>query len=80
MTPEPTDVEAALNALDHTANWLIEASNADPLQFIGHEERLYWIMNKIQFVTSRFARVYNDNKSDPEYERDLDVIREVLKS
>ena len=33
-------------------------------------------MNIMQLVTSRFARVYNDNnKTDPEYERDLAVLR-----
>lgn len=79
MTRDPTDAEAILNALDWNANWLIEASNADPLQFLGQEERLYSIMNRMQLVTSRFARVYNDNKyPDPEFERDLDVLRKHL--
>ena len=78
MTNDPTDAETILSALDFDTNWLLEESNKNPLQFFAHAERLYSIMNRMQFVTSRFAHVYNDNKD--EYERDLDVLREVLKS
>lgn len=79
MTKNPTDAEAILSALDFDTNWLIEVSNADPLQFIGQEERLYSIMNKIQLVTSRFARIYNDNRTcDPEFDRDIAVMRKHL--
>ena len=79
MTKDPTDAEAILSSLDHATNWLIETSNKNPLQFLGHEEWLYSIMNRMQFVASRFSRVYNDNKSpDPDYERDLDVLRKHL--
>lgn len=63
MTKNPTDVETVLNALDFDTNWLIEESNRNPLQFMGHEAWLYSIMNRIQFVASRFSRVYNDNVS-----------------
>lgn len=63
MTKDPTDAETVLNALDFDTNWLIEESNKNPLQFIGHEAWLYSIMNRIQFVVSRYDRVYNDNRS-----------------
>lgn len=57
MTKDPTEAETILFALDFDTNWLLEESNKNPEQFIGHEEQLYSIMNKLQFVTSRFARV-----------------------
>lgn len=79
MQAEPSDADTVLSALEFDTNWLLELSNVDPTQFVGCEERLYSIMNRMQLVTSRFARVCSDN-TDHEYDRDLDVIREVLKS
>ena len=64
MTQDPSDAETILSALDFDTNWLIEESNKNPLQFIGHEAWLYSIMNRIQFVVSRYDRVYNDNQMD----------------
>ncbi|WP_425909020.1 hypothetical protein [Nitrobacter sp. TKz-YC02] len=78
MSDDPSDAETILNALDFDTNWLLEESNKNPLQFFAQAERLYSIMNRMQLVTSRFARVCNDNKD--EFERDLDVLREVLES
>jgi hypothetical protein len=74
----PTDAASVLSALEFDTNWLLELSNADPAQFLDHADRLYSIMNRMQLVTSRFARVCND--TTPEYERDLAVLREVLES
>jgi hypothetical protein len=75
MTDKPLNADTILSALDFDSDWLIEISNADPLQFIGKEDRLYSIMNKIQFVTSRFARVPLD-----EFEHDIEVMRRVRDS
>lgn len=57
LSEEPSDTDAVLSALRHDAKWLIELSNADPKSFVGREEELYSIMNALQLVTSRFARV-----------------------
>ena len=71
-----TEAQAILSALKHDMHWLLEESNANPAQFTQHAEQLYSLMNIMQLVTSRFARVCNDNnKTDPEYERDLAVLR-----
>ena len=75
---DPTDAETILSALDFDTNWLIEESNKNPLQFFAQAERLYSIMNKMQFVTSRFARVCNDNKD--ELDRDIAVMKAVRDS
>lgn len=77
MTSDPSDADAILSALDFDTNWLIEASNADPLQFLGREERLYAIMNKMQFVTSRFAHVHHDNK---DLDREIAVMKAIRDS
>ena len=76
MTSDPSDADTVLSALDFDVNWLLELSNANPAQFVGREERLYSIMNRIQLVTSRFARVYNDNKN--EFDLDL-IVMEALR-
>ena len=71
-----TEAQAILSALKHDMHWLLEESNANPSQFAPHAEQLYSLMNIMQLVTSRFARVCNDNnKTDPEYERALAVLR-----
>lgn len=70
-----TEAQAILSALKHDMHWLLEESNVNPAQFAPHAEQLYSLMNIMQLVTSRFVRVCNDNKRDPEYERDLAVLR-----
>ena len=50
MTSDPSDADTVLSALDFDVNWLLELSNANPAQFVGREERLYSIMNRIQLV------------------------------
>jgi hypothetical protein len=52
-----SDAEAVLTALRFDTKWLLELSNSDPASFVGHEAELYSIMNMVQLVTSRFARV-----------------------
>lgn len=74
----PTDAAVVLSALKFDMHWLLELSNADPTQFSDRAAELYSLMNIMQLVTSRFVNVCND--TTPEYERDLDVIREVLES
>jgi hypothetical protein len=74
----PTDAAVVMSSLKFDVHWLLELSNADPLQFTNRAEELYSLMNVLQLVTSRFAHVCNDNQDG--YERDLDVLREVLKS
>lgn len=78
MTSDPSDAETILNALDFDTNWLLEESNKNPLQFFAQAERLYSIMNRIQLVTSRFARVGNDNKD--EFDLDLVVMKALRES
>jgi hypothetical protein len=56
----PTDAAVVISSLDFDTNWLLELSNADPAQFMDHAERLYSIMNRMQLVTSRFAKVCNE--------------------
>ena len=75
---DPSDADTILSALDFDTNWLLEESNKNPLQFFEHAERLYSIMNKVQFVTSRVAHVYNDNKD--ELDRDIAVMKAVRDS
>ncbi len=55
--PTDTDTDAVLSSLKHDASWLIEISNSDPRSFVGREQELYSILNALQLVTSRFARV-----------------------
>ena len=57
----PSDASVVLNALEFDTNWLLELSNADPAQFLDQAERLYSIINRMQLVASRFAKVCNDN-------------------
>jgi hypothetical protein len=78
VTSDPSDAETILNALDFDTNWLLEESNKNPLQFFAQAERLYSIMNRIQLVTSRFARVCNDNKD--EFDLDLVVMKALRES
>lgn len=54
---DPSDIDAVLSGLRFNAKWLLELSNEKPEAFTGREEELYAIMNHIQFVTSRFAKV-----------------------
>ncbi len=70
-----TEAQAILSALKHDMHWLLEESNANPSQFAPHAEQLYSLMNIMQLVTSRFAKVCNDNRSDADTERDLAVLR-----
>lgn len=72
------DAQAILCALKFDLHWLLEESNRQPAQFFSYAEELYSLMNIMQLVTSRLARVCNDNRT--EFDRDLDVIREVLDS
>ena len=55
--PEPSDTDAVLSALKFDTAWLLELSNKDPASFVGREEHLYSILNAMQLVTSRFAKV-----------------------
>jgi hypothetical protein len=57
LSEEPSDTDAVLSSLHHDATWLIELSNKDPRSFVGREAELYSIMNALQLVTSRFAKV-----------------------
>lgn len=57
LSEEPSDTDAVLSALNFDAKWLIELSNDYPRSFIGREAELYSIMNALQLVTSRFAKV-----------------------
>jgi len=57
LSEEPSDTDAVLSALHHDTTWLLEISNADPKSFIGREQELYSILNAMQLVASRFARV-----------------------
>ena len=52
-----SDTDAVLSALKFDTTWLLELSNKDPASFIGREEQLYSILNAMQLVTSRFAKV-----------------------
>ncbi|MDE5451299.1 hypothetical protein GWE18_00210 [Bradyrhizobium sp. CSA112] len=57
LSEEPSDTDAVLSSLRHDATWLLELSNADPRSFVGREQELYSILNVMQLVTSRFAKV-----------------------
>lgn len=57
ISQEPSDTDAVLSSLHHDTTWLLELSNADPQSFVGREAELYLIMNAMQLVTGRFARV-----------------------
>ena len=59
---DPTDASAAVSSLDFDTNWLLEISNETPEQVMPHIERIYSIMNRMQLVASRFARVCNDTR------------------
>lgn len=54
---DPSDIDAVLSGLKFNAKWLIELSNEAPSAFIGREVELYEIMNAVQLVTGRFAKV-----------------------
>lgn len=54
---DPSDIDAVLSGLRFNVKWLVELSNETPAAFIGREEELYAIMNHMQFVTGRFAKV-----------------------
>jgi hypothetical protein len=75
---DPSEADTILSALDFDTNWLLEESNKNPLQFFEHADRLYSIMNKVQLVTGRFARVCNDNKD--EVDRDIAVMKAIRES
>ena len=57
-----TGADNAIAALKFDAHWLLELSNADPASVARRIDELYSIMNIIQLVTSRFARVCNDTR------------------
>lgn len=57
LSEEPSDTDAVLSALKFNATWLLEISNSDPRSFVGREQELYSILNVMQLVTSRFAKV-----------------------
>ena len=73
-----TEAQVILSALKFDMHWLLEESNANPSQFAPHAEQLYSLMNIMQLVTSRFARVCNDNKD--ELDRDIAVMKAVRNS
>jgi hypothetical protein len=71
----PSDASSAVSSLDFDTNWLLEISNETPEQVMPHIERIYSIMNRMQLVTSRFARVCNDNDT-----REQAAVREIFTS
>ena len=68
-----TSADNAIAALKFDAHWLLELSNADPASVARRIDELYSIMNIIQLVTSRFARVCNDNDT-----REQAAVREAI--
>jgi hypothetical protein len=54
---DPSDTDAVLSALKFDTTWLLELSNNDAASFVGREAELYSILNAMQLVTSRFAKV-----------------------
>jgi hypothetical protein len=69
----PTDAASAVSSLDFDTNWLLEISNEHPEQVMPHIERIYSIMNRMQLVASRFAKVCNDNDT-----REQAAVREAI--